>query len=241
MPHTRNEELKALEKRIGYRFGEPALLNTALTHTSFVKGDGKGQTHNERLEYLGDAVLELCVTEQLYRRYPKWSEGNMTRARASIVREASLYGAAKSFGLQEYLLLGHGEEVTGGRDKPSILSDALEALIGAIYLDGGFDCAKKFVLSWADDMLNRVEKGDAAKDNKSILQEYVQKKHLGGLQYKLISATGPDHKKEFKIHAFINSVFLGEGVGNSKQEAGQMAAAAAIAALKEQEKSGRGS
>lgn len=136
----RKAQLEELQTRIGYSFRDISLLDAALTHTSFVKGDGKGSVHNERLEYLGDAVLELCISEQLYLMHPSWNEGSMTRVRAMIVCEAALDQAGrKHFGLQEFLLLGLGEENTGGRTKPSILSDALEALIGAIYLDGGLD------------------------------------------------------------------------------------------------------
>lgn len=232
MPTSREEQLQILQQAIGYFFQDTALLDMALTHTSFVKGDGKGRAHNERLEYLGDAVLELCVTEQLYRRYPKWSEGEMTRARAAIVCEPSLYTAAKEAGLQQYLLLGHGEDRTGGRDKPSILSDALEALIGAIYLDGGFEPARAFVLGFAGRMLEQAREMVISKDYKSTLQEYAQKKHLGGVQYRLLGATGPDHQKQFCMQVYLQDALMGEGTGGSKQEAGQRAAKQALEALR---------
>lgn len=231
MSKQRLEQLAALQERIEYRFSDITLLDTALTHTSCVKGDGKGLSHNERLEYLGDAVLELCVTEQIYRQYPKWSEGTMTRARASIVCEPALYSVAKELALQQYLLLGHGEELTGGRDKPSILSDALEALIGAIYLDGGYGNASAFILRFSKQMLADAAENSTSKDDKSMLQEYVQKNHLGQLQYKLIAATGPDHKKTFQMQVSIENEMLGEGIGKSKQEAGQHAAREALAKL----------
>jgi ribonuclease-3 len=232
----REKQLQALQNQIGYTFRDLSLLDTALTHTSFVKGDGKGSMHNERLEYLGDAVLELCVSEQLYLRYSNWSEGAMTRARAAIVCEQALDQAARTqFGLQDYLLLGHGEENTGGRAKPSILSDALEALIGAIYLDGGLSAARAFVLRFAQDTLERVEDNGPGKDHKTTLQEYVQKRHLGSVGYRLVAATGPDHKKEFKIRVSLNERLVGEGVGGSKQEAGQRAAKSALKLLREEE------
>jgi ribonuclease-3 len=211
------------------------LLDTALTHTSYVKGDGKGAAHNERLEYLGDAVLELCITEELYHRYPAWSEGTMTRARASMVREEALCEAAKLYRLQKYILLGHGEERTGGRDKPSILSDVMESVIGAVYLDGGYDSAKAVILRFATPMLKSIAKSNAGKDDKSALQEYVQKKHLGNLGYKVAAATGPDHKKNFRLNVYLNDRLLGEGSGASKQEAGQCAARAALKWLRTQD------
>lgn len=237
MMSVRHQQLVALQNKIGYTFKDVALLDAALTHTSFVKGDGKGKVHNERLEYLGDAVLELCISEQLFRRYPQWSEGAMTRARASIVCETALDAAARaSFSLQDYLLLGHGEENTGGRTKPSILSDALEALIGAIYLDGGLDEARAFILRFAEQALTQAMDGGPGKDHKTSLQEYVQKKHLGSLGYRLVSATGPDHQKEFRIRVSLNDKLVGEGVGSSKQEAGQRAAKAALKLLRADEK-----
>lgn len=230
----RQQQLMQLQDWIGYRFKDLALLDMALTHTSFVKGDGKGKAHNERLEYLGDAVLELCVSEQLFLRHPEWSEGAMTRARASIVCETALDESARShFELQEYLLLGHGEENTGGRDKPSIIADALEALIGAVYIDGGMDEAKSFILRFAGPKLLSVTDNGPGKDHKTSLQEYVQKKHLGSIGYRLVSATGPDHQKEFRIRVSLNDKLVGEGVGNSKQEAGQRAAHAALKSLRE--------
>lgn len=237
MMSKREDQLSELQKRIGYQFADFTLLDTALTHTSFVKGDGKGSAHNERLEYLGDAVLELCISEQLFLRYPNWSEGAMTRARALIVCETALDQAARTyFSLQEYLLLGHGEENTGGRTKPSILSDALEALIGAIYLDGGLPAAKAFIMRFALPALEQAVDGGLGKDHKTSLQEYVQKKHLGSIGYRLVAATGPDHKKEFRIRVSLNDRLVGEGVGSTKQEAGQRAAKAALRLLRTEEK-----
>ena len=148
MDNRRDAALAKVEQRLGYTFQDRTLLDTALTHTSFVKGDGKNASHNERLEFLGDAVLELCVSEYLYCNFPQWNEGKMTRARAAAVCETALDHAARRLGLQCALRLGRGEEFTGGREKPSIVSDALEALIGAIFLDGGIAAAKPFILEF---------------------------------------------------------------------------------------------
>lgn len=235
MTEERLHKLDALQVLLGYRFQDLTLLNTALTHTSFVKGDGKRGSHNERLEYLGDAVLELCVSEEIYKRYPGWSEGEMTRARAGIVCEPALYEAARQcFVLQSYILLGHGEENTGGRDKPSILSDALEALIGAVYLDGGIDEARAFVLRFTEQALAGSIKKGPQKDFKTALQEYAQRLHLGAIAYHLVDTKGPDHKKVFYMQVTLNGNLAGEGVGASKQEAGQKAAKQALDALRRQ-------
>lgn len=224
--------LDILQKKIGYSFKSQKLLSIALTHKSFVKGDGKGGHHNERLEYLGDAVLELCISEQLFKRFPNWDEGLMTRVRASIVCEPSLYEVAKAISLQDHLLLGHGEDLTGGRDKPSILSDALEAVVGAIFLDSGIESARAFIMSFAEKMLRLAEKGEFSKDFKSALQECAQKMHLGNVWYELISATGPDHQKQFHMRVMIKGKVYGEGIGASKQDAGQRAAEQALIQIK---------
>lgn len=161
----------------------------------------------------------------------------MTRARALIVCETALDNAARThFSLQEYLLLGHGEENTGGRAKPSILSDALEALIGAIYLDGGLSVAETFIMRFALPALEQAVDGGPGKDHKTSLQEYVQKRHLGSICYRLVAATGPDHKKEFRMRVSLNDKLVGEGVGSTKQEAGQRAAKAALRLLRTEEK-----
>ncbi len=219
-----------LESRIGYVFHDKALLNAALTHTSFVKGDGKHAVHNERLEFLGDAVLELCVSTYLYERYTAMSEGKMTRLRASLVCEPALYQAANTLGVAEYLRLGRGEESTGGREKPSIVSDALEALIGAIYLDGGLEPAKLFIGKYVISALEGSEETDI-KDYKTMLQEYAQKKRLGNVQYQLVSETGPDHRKVFVMQVLLNASVIGEGEGATKQKAGQLAAKQGLISL----------
>lgn len=231
LSENRCAELAKLQAAIGYRFNDAGLLNTALTHTSYVKGENRGIGHNERLEFLGDAVLELIVSEYLYINNPGMNEGLMTRIRSRAVYENALFDAAVNIGLGQYLLLSHGEEHTGGREKPSILSDALEALIGAMYIDGGIEPAKRFILGFAVDFINEAVKTVSVKDHKTLLQEYIQQHHRGSLEYSVVSVTGPDHKRVFTIEAMINGKPYGKGQGNSKQEAGQNAAHATLMML----------
>ena len=227
----RNAELTQLQKELGYGFRDVKLLNTALTHTSYVKGENRSAGHNERLEFLGDAVLELIVSEYLFVNNPNMNEGLMTRVRSRAVYENALFDAAKSLELGKYLLLSHGEEHTGGREKPSILSDALEAVIGAMYIDGGIEPAKKLILSFAVDFINNAVKTVTVKDHKTLLQEFIQQGHLGQLEYDVVSVTGPDHKRVFTMEVRINGTPYGRGSGSSKQEAGQNAAKATLAML----------
>ena len=224
-------ELACLEERLGYRFNDLGLLNTALTHTSYVKGENRHTGHNERLEFLGDAVLELIVSEYLFVNNPSMNEGLMTRVRSRAVYENALFDAATGIGLGNYLLLSHGEEHTGGREKPSILSDALEAVIGAMYIDGGIEPAKRFILGFAVSFIDDAIQTVSVKDNKTLLQEFVQQQHAGLLEYEVISVTGPDHRREFTIEAYINGKPYGRGKGSSKQEAGQNAAHATLMML----------
>lgn len=220
--------LATLEHDIGYMFNDKSLLNTALTHTSYVKGEGRDGEHNERLEFLGDAVLELCISEYIFLKFPGLDEGVMTRTRALAVYEPTLSEVAQKLGLGKYLLLSRGEANSGGRRKPSILSDALEALIGAIFIDGGFEAAKKFVIDNVACYVEHSQQGAEIKDYKTMYQEYVQSRHLGQLEYVLANESGPDHKKVFTINVMLNSEITGTGKGSSKQEAGQYAAKAAL-------------
>lgn len=231
MEFERRKRLAALEEKLGYSFRDISLLDTAMTHTSYVKGDGRARAHNERLEFLGDAVLELCVSERLYRRFADFDEGGMTRLRAQTVCEGALYEVAKSLGLGEALLLGRGEDHSGGRDKPSILSDALEALIGALYIDGGMESARRFIMGFIDGSVEAALAGGALKDYKTMLQEYVQQRHMGPIAYRLAGASGPDHSKVFTMEISIAGVPSGAGEGHTKQEAGQRAARAALGAF----------
>ena len=223
--------LDKLQNIIGYRFNDIELINTALTHTSYVKGENRAAGHNERLEFLGDAVLELIVSEYLFNENPNMNEGLMTRIRARAVYENALFDAAAGMGLGEYLLLSHGEEHTGGREKPSILSDALEAVIGAMFIDGGIEPAKRFVLGFAKSAVSDAIKTITVKDYKTQLQEHVQQEHIGELEYSVIGVSGPDHKRVFTMQATISGKEYGIGQGNSKQEAGQNAAHATLVML----------
>lgn len=231
MNEKRLNELVELMSKLNYSFTDPALLNTALTHSSYVKGENRASIHNERMEFLGDAVLELCVSEYLYVNYPKMNEGMMTRTRSRAVYEHALYEAAKQLELGKYLRLSHGEENTGGRDKPSILSDALEAVIGSMFLDGGLECAKAFILGFVKKSIDEAVRTVTVKDYKTLLQEYVQQRHSGELSYTVIGMSGPDHKRVFTMQVSIDGVVYGFGSGSTKQEAGQNAAKATLELL----------
>lgn len=228
---NRCSELTQLQKTLDYIFNNIELLNTALTHTSYVKGENRSTGHNERLEFLGDAVLELIVSEYLFAMKPEMNEGLMTRVRSRAVYENALYDAARGIDLGRYLLLSHGEEHTGGREKPSILSDALEAVIGAMYIDGGIEPAKRFIMAFATESIHEAVKTINAKDYKTLLQEHVQQNHTGALEYNVVSVSGPDHRRIFTIEVSINGKAYGKGQGNSKQEAGQNAAHATLMML----------
>ncbi len=224
-----------LMEEIGYRFQNSGLLHTALTHSTYTNDHGMHrQANNERLEFLGDAVLELSSSDILYSRYPEMDEGDLTKLRASLVCEPTLADAARKLHLGNYLLLGRGEKKSGGYDRDSTLSDALEAVIGAIYLDGGFDSAKEFVSRF---LLEDVEHKTLFYDSKTILQELVQGKIHGTLTYVELREEGPDHDKTFWVEAVINGRPYGKGRGRSKKIAEQHAAYQTLLILqKENEK-----
>ncbi len=223
-----NEHLSALQEHIGYTFRNTAYLKRALTHSSFASGEGRD---NERMEFLGDAVLELCVSEELFFRFPDMKEGQMTKNRASIVCESALFLAAKQIDLGAFLLLGKGEDASGGRKKPSILSDAFEAVICAIYLDGGLEPARAFIHRRVLPLLNFRETA-FEKDYKTRLQELIHAStHGKQVLYRLVREEGPDHSKTFTMQAVLDDEILGEGSGHSKQSAGQAAAKAALERL----------
>ena len=228
-------EREALEQALGYRFQNPKLLKTALTHTSYVKGENRQAhgSHNERLEFLGDAVLELVVSQHLFLTHEDRQEGELTRMRANLVRESALFQAAKALGIPQAILLGPGEERTGGREKPSIVSDALEAVIGALYLDGGFEAALPLVMEHVIRPLAEQAMESDRKDYKTQLQELVQKRRLGAIQYELTGAEGPEHQRIFHMEVLIAGIPMGSGSGSSKQAAGQSAAQAALKTLTE--------
>lgn len=216
-----DEKIKELEEKTGYEFKDKSLLKLALTHSSYSNELKMNKYGNyERLEFLGDAVLELLSSQFFYKEYPKMSEGELTRLRSSIVCEMALASCARGFDLQDYILLGKGEENTGGRGRDSIISDVLEALLGAVYLDGGYEEADRFVKRF---VLTDLDNKKLFYDAKTILQEKVQKDGKE-LRYEVISETGPDHDKVFVVAAVIDDKKEGQGQGKSKKSAEQMAA-----------------
>ena len=223
-----------LQRKIGYSFRDTRLLEQALSHSSYVNECRKEKKKdNERLEYLGDAVLELSTSDVLFHNYPGMSEGEMTKLRASLVCEPSLAICARQIGLPEHLLLGKGEEITGGRNRDSVISDAMEALIGAIYLDSGFDTACGFIRRF---ILNDIEHRKLFSDSKTILQEIVQKQHPNeDISYELVREEGPDHAKQFIVRLVIDGVTMGEGAGTTKKGAEQSAAYSALMRMRGEE------
>lgn len=223
--------MEKLEERIGYRFKNRTLLATALTHSSYANEKHSGSCMSyERQEFLGDSVLGLVTAEFLYAHEPMLPEGRMTRLRAELVCEASLHKTALALGLGQYMRLGKGEANTGGRERPSILADMVEAIIAAIYLDAGMDEARRFVL---DKVLGDVEISEQRRsaDYKTQLQELVQRKSNQHIAYELIGESGPDHNKLFEFEVRINGVPSGRGSGRTKKEAEQMAACKALEAM----------
>ncbi len=207
---------------IGYQFEDEGLLRQALTHSSYANEHHMKKLYNyERLEFLGDAVLEIVTSDFLYREYPEWPEGQMTKMRASIVCEPTLAFCTRAIDLGKYLFLGKGEEMTGGRSRRSVLSDVIEAVIGAIYLDGGYECAEDFIYRF---ILNDIEHTQLFFDSKTILQEMVQGQDMGELTYVLFAETGPDHNKNYVVDACIDGEAKGRGEGHTKKSAEQEAA-----------------
>ena len=226
------KKLLELEKKIGYPFQDFDLLIRAMTHSSYANEHKKEQReHNERLEFLGDAVLELISSDYLFRNYPDIPEGTLTKKRASMVCEPTLALCAREISLGEYLLLGKGEDATGGRKRDSIVSDAMEALIGAIYLDGGFANAKEFIARF---ILDDIENKQLFYDSKTTLQEIVQGSYDEDVRYEIVKEEGPDHNKNFYVHALLGERILGEGCGHTKKAAEQQAAYCAIKKLRKQ-------
>ena len=220
-----------LERQVGYHFKDRHLMYQAMTHSSYANERHWDKLEcNERLEFLGDAVLEVVSSDFLYHTYPEKKEGELTKLRASLVCEPTLAYCAEAISLGKYLLLGKGEEAMGGRERPSIVSDAMEALIGAIYLDGGFTNAKEFILRF---ILSDLEHKQLFYDSKTILQEMVQGQDQGDLTYRLVGETGPDHLKSFEVAALIGDREVGRGVGRTKKAAEQLAAYRGILSLKE--------
>ena len=226
-------KIKELERKIGYKFRNFNLLVMAVRHSSYTNEHKQERLEcNERLEFLGDAVLEAVSSEFLYQNFPEKPEGELTKMRASLVCEPTLAYDAREIALGSYLLLGKGEEATGGRGRDSITSDAFEAVIGAIFLDGGFANAKEFVLNF---ILNDIEHKQLFYDSKTILQEVVQGEHEQ-LTYVLTDESGPDHNKSFTVRACIGERVIGSGTGHTKKAAEQEAAYQALLMLKNQQR-----
>lgn len=219
-----------LQQVLHYTFKNPALLRIALTHTSFANESKVATTHNERLEFLGDSVLSVVVADYLFHQSGR-PEGELTRMRASLVSEDALFQFAQEIHLGEYLRLGHGEDLGGGRNRPSVVSDAFEAVIAALYLDGGMEAARALIHRVLLDKEQEEAVEERRRDYKTELQELVQRRSNQTLHYEMIGATGPDHAKLFTCAVLLNGQMAGTGTGKSKKEAEQAAARAALQAL----------
>jgi len=224
----------ALQELIAHAFRDGRLLELALTHKSYAN-ENRLPEHNERLEFLGDSVLNLAVSERLMRTCPDATEGELSRLRAAVVSEPTLAMVGRAIGLGSHLLLGRGEDQTGGRDKSSLLADSVEALIAAIYLDAGKDAADGFIHRFFDDAIRTACSARGRTDNKTELQELCQERLRVLPEYRVVSATGPDHRKQFEVEVWINGRLSGRGTGGSKKEAEQKAASEALVKLTEQQ------
>lgn len=222
-----NGNLKKLQETIGYTFKDESKLYIAMTHSSFSNEKHKKIPCNERLEFLGDAVLSIIVSDYIFLNCPNFPEGELTKLRASLVCEKSLFVFAKKINLGDYIMLSKGEKNNRGNERPSIVSDAFEALIAAIYLDGGVEQARKFVLSFVVPEINN-HKTSYFRDYKTQLQEIIQKNPGEKLDYVLVGESGPDHNKHFVVEVHLNSNIIGKGGGKSKKEAEQNAAQKAL-------------
>lgn len=219
-----------LQQQIAYAFRDPRLLERALTHKSFAN-ENRLSEHNERMEFLGDSVLSLVVSELLMNALPDASEGELSRIRAAVVSEPSLAAVAREIGLGDFLLVGRGEEQTGGRDKDSLLADSLEALVASLYLDGGIEQAGSFITRFFKDRLDRVQTAGGTADHKTELQELCQERLKTLPEYRVASESGPDHRKEFTVELSIRGEVYGRGIGRNKKEAEQRAAKEALERL----------
>lgn len=231
MEHTEYVDLGRFETDIHYHFRDKHLLLEALSHSSYANEKRKTRNSNERLEFLGDSVLSIVVSEFLFHKYPNMPEGELTKLRASMVCEKALHVFAQEIHLGEFLLLGKGEEHTGGRERSSILADAFEAVIAAIFLDGGMDAAKRHILRFIPDDPEEEKKPMGFHDYKTRLQEVVQKNPEEKVEYVLVNESGPDHDKAFQVEVRLNSNVIGTGVGHSKKAAEQLAAKEALSLM----------
>ncbi len=224
--------IEAFEKEIGYTFKDKQLLVLALSHSSYANERGLEKTMcNERLEFLGDAIVDMVASDRLFRMMPDSQEGVLTKTRASVVCEPSFAKLAGEMHFGEYILLGKGEEATGGRTRASVLADCFEAVIAAIYLDGGFATAFAWIEAHLRAALQQASTGKVAKDYKTVLQEKTQKGKFGRVTYRLTGEQGPDHAKIFTVQVFVDDKYMAEGKGTSKKDAEQAAAGAALAKL----------
>ena len=219
-------DINKIEESIGYKFKNKDLLINALTHTSYAHENNKES--NEKLEFLGDSILEFVSSKYIYNKYPNLQEGEMTKARATVVCEESLYKIAKSHGFGEFLFLGRSEVKTGGKNRPAILADSVEAVIAAIYLDGGLQEADKFIIENLDKEIEKATKHVGDKDYKTVLQEKLQEHGEVKIEYEIINETGPDHDKYFEAQVKCNGEILAQGKGKSKKEAHMHAAKKAL-------------
>jgi ribonuclease III len=227
----RKKELQLFERHTGIRFRELEFLNQAFTHRSFANELGETGENNERLEFLGDSVLGLVVSEYLYTNLPDQPEGELARIKSFVVSEASLSEISRGLRVDNFILIGKGEEYSGGRSKKAILADCLEAIIGAYYLDSGFEPAERFIHSMLIPEINKVLNNEHAKDYKTLLQEHVQKRMKTYPKYRVVQKTGPDHDKTFWIEVHIGDRSFGAGKGKNKKEAEQEAARLAFEAM----------
>lgn len=225
---NRLRQINKLQSILKIKFRNKSLLNRALTHRSYLNEAGPGARDNERLEYLGDSVLALVVNEYLFKRFEKYPEGDLAKIKSAVVSEATLFKVARELNLGSFLLMGKGEELSGGRTRPSILANSLEAVIGALYLDSGLKDCKKLVLSLLKSDIERIDSMESYRDPKTTLQEYVQKKYRERPLYEIIAESGPDHQKQFTVRLVVAGKSVAEGTGASKRGAEMEAARKAL-------------
>jgi ribonuclease III len=236
VPPDRTDEVFPLQKTLGYTFSDIRLLNKALTHKSYVNERSEFLKHNERFEFLGDSVLDVLVSDYLVCEFIDYTEGTLSKIRAAVVNETCLADLARKIELGKYLLLGKGEDMSGGRNKSSILADAFEAVVGALFRDGGLESACQVFLPLLKDEISNFSHSWDFRDFKSELQEYIQNKGVCTPSYKVINEFGPDHAKEFEVTVIIKNQVKGRGLGSSKKEAEQAAAKMAMEKFSESSK-----
>jgi len=230
---AREKKLKTLEEKLGFEFNNLEFLEQALTHSSYVYESGKKEiVSNERLEFLGDVILSLAISEYIYNQYPEYTEGTMAKMRATVVSKPILAKHGRAINLGKYLLLGKGEETTGGQERESILADAFEAVIGAMYLDQGLEKTRQFVLNQLREEIVLVEKERHIPDSKTLLQEFTQNEFKALPKYEVVQVSGPDHHQLFEVKVLVNGEIWGIGAGRSKKQAEQAAAREALMNLR---------